>query len=385
MDSTYIAQPVRELRDRAAELAQEVMAPRAAEVDRDAVWPVHSMRALADARLTAINVPVDLGGHGQGLVALALVTEVIAQSCASSAICFGMHCVGTAVIAAKPNAYHRDRYLRPIAEGRHITTLSVSEPGTGVHFYLPNTELRRTGDEFVVRGVKHFVTNGGQADSYVVSTKASGETGEFSALVVDADTPGLEWSGKWDGIGMRGNSSLTMHLDDVRVPTANLLGEEGEQIWYIFEVVVPYFLVAMASTYLGIAQSALDMSLNHLRTRVHEHSGESLATVETLQHRVGTIWSRVEAARQLVYRSAHAADSGSADALPLLLSCKAEVSDVAVWTVNEAMTLLGGLGYREGGPLARMLRDVRASHVMSPTTDILRIWTGRAILGLPLL
>lgn len=385
MNSVFLSSTVRKLRDEAAEIGSRVLAPRAEEVDREAKWPEHSMRALAEARLTGINVPTEDGGHGLGLVALAALTETLGQYCASSAICFGMHCVGTAVIAAKPTQYHRERYLRPIAEGRHITTLSLAEPGTGVHFYLPETELTRSGDQLIVQGTKHFVTNGGHADSYVVSTKSTGELGEFSALVVDGDTPGVQWIGKWDGMGMRGNSSLMMRLDDVRVPAANLLGEQGDQIWYVFEVVAPYFLVAMAGTYLGVAQCALDYAIHHLRTRVHRHSGEALSGVDVLQHRLGEIWSRIAAARQLLYTAAWRADSGSPDALPLILSCKAEVADVGVWAVNEVMTIAGGIGYRENGPLARMLRDVRASHVMAPTTDLLRMWTGRALLGLPLL
>ena len=385
MISHYLSPPIRELRDLTAQITADVIAPRAEEVDRDAKWPEHSMRALAGAKLTGLHVPAELGGHGLGLVALAALTETIAQGCASSAICFGMHCVGTAVIAAKPTAYHREHYLRPIAEGRHITTLSLSEPGSGVHFYLSSTEATRVGDAFEVRGLKHFVTNGSFADSYVVSTKASGETGEFNAIIVDRGTPGVEWEGRWEGLGMRGNSALTMRLDGARVPAANLLGEEGEQIWFVFEVVAPFFLVAMAGTYLGVAEAALETVMTHMRTRIHDHSGESLAQSEVLQHRIGVIWSRIEAARQLLFAAAHRGDSGASDALPMILSCKAEVSDVAVWAVNEAMTLAGGLGYRENGPLARMLRDVRASHVMAPTTDILRLWTGRALLGLPLL
>lgn len=385
MNSVFLSAAVRELREQAAEIGRTVLAPRAAEVDREAKWPEHSLRALADAKLTGLNAPADVGGHGLGLVALAAMTETLAQSCASSAICFGMHCVGTAVIAAKPTEHHRERYLRPIAEGKHITTLSLSEPGTGVHFYLPETELTPAGDMFVVQGVKHFVTNGGHADSYVVSTRSPGEVGEFSALVVDADTPGVKWVGKWEGLGMRGNSSIMMRLDGVRVPAVNLLGEQGDQIWYVFEVVAPYFLVAMAGTYLGVAQSALDFAIEHLKTRTHQHSGETLAGADVLQHRLGEIWSRMAGARQLLYTAAWRADNGNPDALPLILSCKAEIADVGVWAVNEIMTIAGGLGYRENGPLARMLRDIRASHVMSPTTDLLRLWTGRALLGLPLL
>ena len=385
-NSSLLSPRAAELRQIVEEIAIRVALPRAEEVDRDRLWPGHTFQALAEAGLLGLHVPEDLGGSGEGLLALASLTEAIGQRCSSSAICYGMHCVGTAVIAAKPTDYQRERYLVPIARGRHITTLSVSEPGTGVHFYLPNTELAVDGDQFVVNGTKHFVTNGGHASSYVVSTRASNaREGEFSCLVVDNKSPGVRFSGEWDGLGMRGNSSIMMNLEDARIPRENLLGTEGDQIWYVFEVVAPYFLVAMAGTYLGIAQAALDYALNHVRTRSHSHSGDTLASAEVIQHKLGAMWSHVEAVRQLVYSAAYLADSGAPLGLPSILACKAEVADVAVATVNEAMTICGGIAYRENGVLSRLLRDVRASHVMAPPTDLLRLWTARALLGIPLL
>lgn len=377
---------VQRLVDQSEELARDVMAPRAEDVDRERMWPKHAFDALARAGLLGLHVPEELGGHGQGLLALAAITDVLGQVCSTSAICYGMHCVGTAVIAAKPSELQREKYLRAIAAGEHVTTLSVSEPGTGVHFYFPQLSMERDGNSFVLRGAKHFVTNGGHADSYVVSTRASSAAqGEFSAILVDAGTAGVEWSGEWEGMGMRGNSAILMKFNDARVPTENLLGEEDDQIWYVFEVIAPYFLTAMAGTYLGIAQAAVDYTLNHIRTRIHSHSGESLANADVLQHRVGQMWSRVAAARQLLYHAARLGDAGDASALPAILSCKAQVSDDAVWVVNEAMTVCGGIAYRENGVLPRLLRDVRASHVMAPPTDLLRVWAGRALLGRPLL
>lgn len=374
------------MRAAAEEISVSVAAPLARKVDDEKVWPEHTFRAMADAGLLGVHVPRELGGHEQGLVALAAITEALGRSCASSAICYGMHCVGTAVIAAKPTEFQRQSYLAAIARGEHITTLSVSEPGTGVHFYLPQTELRLEGDEYVLKGMKHFVTNGGHANSYVVSTMASGaREGEFSCLIVDGDTPGLRWAGTWDGLGMRGNSSISMYLDEVRVPARNLLGEEGDQIWYVFEVIAPFFLVAMAGTYLGVAQGALDYAIHHVKSRVYAMSGDSVAGADVIQHRIGVLWSRLEASRQLLYAAAFAGDAGQPDALPAILSSKAEVSEAVVSIVNEAMTLCGGIAYRENSELARALRDARASHVMAPTTDLLRIWTGRALLGQPLL
>lgn len=376
------------LRAIAETVTQEHIAPRSTAVDAKCEWPEHSMRALAAAGLLGLHVPSRLGGQGEGLLALAVIAETIARGCASSAMCYAMHCVATAVIAAKATSFHEEHYLRAIAEGRHITSLALSEAGTGAHFYLPQTGLERDGQQFVLCGTKQFVTNGGHADSYVVSTRAStpeAEDGDFSCLVVDRDTPGMTWMEPWRGFGMRGNSSRGVCLDGVRVPEENLLGAEGDQVWYAFEVVAPYFLMAMAGIYIGIAQAALDFTLQHLRTRYHQHAGSTLAEVPALQHKVADMWMAVEKVRGLTYKGAKLGDLGDAGAMAAIMAAKIDASEAAVWVANEAMTCCGGIAYRENGLLGRFLRDARASHVMTPTTLLLKTWLGRSLLGQPLL
>lgn len=374
----------------AREIAAGVTARNSDEVDRLRRWPEESLRALQQAGLGGLSVPQESGGFGLGLLALARVCEELGRACGSTAICFGMHCVGAAVIAAKATDRQKQEFLRPIAEGAHLTTLALSEPGTGAHFYIPQSSLRRvSAGEFEISGTKSFVTNGGKSDSMVVSV-ASGETdstpGRFSCLVMDAHAPGASWLERgWDGFGMHGNAALAVELREARVPAANLLGSEGDQIWYVFSVIAPYFLMAMAGTYLGLATAGLEEARRHLRERRYSHTGSSLSDSALLQHRLGTLWAQVERTRRLLYHAAAEGDRGDDAALPAILSAKAEVADCAVSVLNEAMTLAGGRGYREAGALSRMLRDARAAHVMSPTTDILRTWTGRALLDLPLL
>ena len=143
--------------------------------------------------------------------------------------------------------------------------------------------------------------------------------------------------------------------------------------------------MAMAGTYLGLVTGGLEETRAHLMRRHYSHSGASLSSHAVLQHRFGTLWANVERTRRLIYHAASAGDAGHSEALPALLSAKAEVATCAVDVLNECMTLLGGIGYREGTSMQRRLRDARAAHVMAPTTDILRTWTGRALLGLPIL
>lgn len=383
--STNQLQNIRAL---AEQVAQDVALLHREAVDRNSRWPAETMQALGEVGLLGLQVPRSLGGHGEGLTALVTACEALAQVCPSSALCFGMHCVGTAVIAAKATAYQQDHYLRPIAQGKHITTLAVSEKGTGSHLYLAETRLLSHGEEYVIEGSKHFVTSGGYANSYVVTTVAAdadAQPGQFSCILVDDGLPGMTWGEPWQGLGMRGNESRALHLDRVRAPKKALLGEEGDQVWYLFEVVAPYFLMAMSGTYLGIAAAALQAATEHLESRQFSHSGERLAGVPVLQHRLAEMWIQVQRARTLVYHAAGMADAGDPNALVPILACKADVADMVEQVTNDAMTLCGGAAYAENSFLARLLRDARAAHVMAPTTDMLKTWAGRALLGQPLL
>ncbi|HWH01976.1 MAG TPA: acyl-CoA dehydrogenase family protein [Pilimelia sp.] len=371
----------------AQRVAETTVAAEAPLVDREARWPEASLKEL-QRELGGLVVDERLGGLGHGLLAVARVGEIVGRHCASTSICFGMHLVASAVVGAKATARQEQEYLRPIAAGEHLSTLAFSEPGTGSEFWLPQCRLHSDGDIFRVTGTKSFVTNATHADSYVLNlVRAASPTapGSFSVAVLDARTPGLEWGPPWHGFGMRGNDSRSLRLHDVPVERSRLLGEEGDEIWYVFNVVAPFFLMAMAGTYLGVATAALETAREHLTRRRHTHSGRQLSTHPVLQHRLGSLWASVERTRRLLYFAAEEAQSGGPVALPALCSAKAEVAQTVETVTNEAMTLVGGIGYGSDGDLHRHLRDGRAAHVMSPTTDILRTWVGRALLNEPLL
>jgi alkylation response protein AidB-like acyl-CoA dehydrogenase len=181
-----------------------------------------------------------------------------------------------------------------------------------------------------------------------------------------------------------GNSSRTLKLNDVHISGKHILGEKGDQLWYVFNVVAPYFLMAMAGTYLGIAEAALSEAKVALANRHYAHNGSSLSQVSLLQHRLGTLWANVERTRQLVYNAARLGDQNSPEARLHILSAKAEVAGCCVHLVNEVMTLNGGIGYKNNSRLGMLLRDARASHIMSPTSDLLYTWIGRVLLDQPI-
>lgn len=370
------------------DIAINVSRQEAPKSDAAGTWMHETMQALKDARVTGLVIPKSKGGIGGGFTALVKSCEILGKESGSAGLCFGMHCVGSAVIAAKATKFQEENFLQPICEGKHVTTLALSEPGSGSHFYYPQTSIKHNGESYVINGEKAFVTNGNNADSYVISTVADqtdAVPGLFSCLVLPKDTPGMSWKGSWDGIGMRGNSSIGVELKNVHLPGNLLLGQEGEQIWYVFNVIAPYFLMAMAGTYLGIAAKALDEAIVHVSNRSFSHSGSSLSGNMIIQSKIGKLWSKVESTRRLIYYAAEQGDIGEEQALAAFLSAKAEVADCAVDVVNQAMSLCGGIAYRESSIFNRLLRDARAAHIMSPTTELLNIWLGRALLSQPIL
>ncbi len=370
-------------------ISQSIVIENADSTDRLARWPEKSLREFQQAGLGGLTIPVEYGGLGHGTKMLAKVSEIIGQSCANTAMCYGMHAVGSAVIASKATAYQQDKYLTPICEGKHLTSIALSEPGTGSQFYLPQTRMQyHSNSEYKINGAKSFVINGGQADSYIISAVAEGSMtpGEqFNCFMVNRDAIGIEWGETLNSIGMRGNSTRDLFLDSVKIPDKNILGQFGDQIWYVFNVITPYFLTAIAGTYLGIARSAIDEVTNHIKNREFSFNGRSMASSSVIQYRLGCLWAKFARARALVYYATECYDRDQDDSLVNLFSAKAEVADSVIDIINESMTLCDGYAYREGSKLDRLHRDARASHVMSPTTDILRIWTGRSILEQPLL
>lgn len=376
------------LRGIAADIGRSVLAADAVEIDQAGRWPERGLRALADAGLMGLHIPKRLGGQEQGLIALAVITEELGRHCSSTAMCFGMHSVAAKVLSAKATPHHEEHFLRPIALGRHITSLSLSESGTGVHFFLPRAQFHQDGDSLVLEGSKSFVTSGGHADSYVMSAVPPGQEldpGTFTCFAVEAGTPGLEWQQDWQGFGMRGNSSRGVRLNSVRIPRENLLGAQGDEIWYVFEVVAPYFIIAMAGVYLGIAQAALDAAIAHLKERQHTHTGGTLSEVPVLANQVAEMWIAVQRTRQLIHHAARSGDAGDAQTALALFASKADVADMVTFVTQQAMMLSGGKGYGQNSHIARLMRDAQAAHVMAPTTQLLKTWLGRSLLNLPLL
>jgi len=366
----------------ARDIAAGMLGPKADEVDRKRKYPKEGLTALGKAGLMGVLIPEAHGGLGGSLNDFALACEALGWGCASTAMCFLMHACGTAVIAAKARPDQAKSWLQPAAKGKSIATLAFSERGTGAHFYAPEISAATKNGSFLLSGRKSFVTSGGHAALYPVLVNASGEPG-LDVIVVTPDLDGVGFEGSWDGIGMAGNSSIAMTLDDVMVPRGNLIGAEGDGQSLVFDVVAPTFLIGLAGVNIGIAQAAFETAIEHAKNRRYP-TGQALAEIQSIQMSIADASIAIESARRLLQEAARAAGAGEEAALPLVMQAKIAATEAAAAVTERAMRIGGGQAYGRTLPLERHWRDSRAGAVMAPTNDVLREWLGKIHAGLPL-
>jgi isovaleryl-CoA dehydrogenase len=373
-------------RDALLRVIDEVVAPRATEVDASGEFPGEQVSALDAAGLLALTVPADLGGGGAGLREAADVIRELGSVCGSTAMVVTMHYSAVAALTA---AGDKDT-LTAIAAGPHLSTLAFSETGSRSHFWAPLSSAELTGDGQTVRldASKSWVTAAGHADSYVWSSQPlRGETGAgpMTLWLVPADAVGLSVAGTFDGLGLRGNSSAPMTADGVTVPLSAMLGTDGAGLDLALAAVLPMFLICSAAMSAGLLRRLADETGAHLGRTRFEHLGLSLAQQTVPRAQLARL--RIEADRTwaLISAALAAVESGREDAQLLVLEVKAAAGEAAADAADLALKAGGGAAFRKESVVERLFRDSRAARVMAPTTDALYDFIGRALLGLPLL
>ncbi len=361
------------------DLAQAMIAPGAAAVDREPRFPSAQLSALAQVDALGLLVPRERGGVGAGLAALADACEAVGGACASTGMVFLMHSV-TAATVAGGGGESAARLLEGMASGEVLGTLAFSERGTGAHFYAPELRAERRDGSVRVSGRKAFVTSGGYADVMLVLLQ--GEDEGLDCYAVRRDARGVQFDGRWDGLGMRGNSSVGVEFDDVVLAADARIGTAGEAAGLVFGVVAPTFLVGLAAVNIGIAEAALVSALEHAKSRRYP-DGSALVEVATVQHALADMDIKIRAARTLLREAARLGDGGDEGALVALMESKVLCTDTAAQVTQAALEVCGGQGYTPALPIERHLRDARAGAVMAPTNGVLRTWSAKAIAGLP--
>jgi alkylation response protein AidB-like acyl-CoA dehydrogenase len=372
---------------KAEAIAHDVLARHAKEVDAAGRWPGESVAVLGQSGLLGLTVPAEFGGAEQGPRTFAAVTRVLAEQCASTAMIYLMHVCATQVLATARQFRQREPVLRAVAAGRHLSTLAFSEKGSRSHFWVPLSQATVNGDTHRITAEKSWVTSAGQADSYIVSTRSATATEPTASTLywIARDAPGLTVAGPWDGMGLRGNASAPVRLDNVAVPATARVSGEAEGFGVIIDTVLPWFQLGSAAVSVGITRAATESTRQHLLTSKLEHLGQPLAALMNLRARLAQMQVLVDTQLAFLEHVAVQMEHPTPTTLLTVLESKAAAAEAALQVTDLAMRTCGGASFSRHLTVERNFRDARAGWVMAPTTDVLYDFIARALLGMPLL
>jgi alkylation response protein AidB-like acyl-CoA dehydrogenase len=372
------------LRESVRALAEDKIAPRAAEVDESGEFPWDVYEALVKADLHAVHIPEAYGGAGADALATAIVIEEVARACATSSLIPAVNKLGTVPLLLAGPEELRQRYLPPVARGEAMFSYALSEPEAGSDAAAMTTRAVRDGDTYVLNGTKRWITNAGISQYYTVmavTDPAAGPRG-ISAFVVEKDDPGFSFGAPERKLGIKGSPTRELYFDDCVIPASRLIGEEG-QGFRIALATLDHTRVTIAAQALGIAQGALDYAAGYARQR--RQFGKAIAEFQGVQFMLAGMAMKVEAARQLTYaaaaRSQRAMAGAPAAGLTFFSSAaKCFASDTAMEVTTDAVQLLGGYGYVKDYPVERMMRDAKITQIYEGTNQIQRVVMARQLL-----
>jgi alkylation response protein AidB-like acyl-CoA dehydrogenase len=368
-------------------LSKEILGANADQIDQARRFPRENLHALGKAGVLGLLIPVQYGGAGGGLAEMSQVLDIQAQNCASTAMITLMHFCATVVIAATGSDALKQRVLPASARGENLGTLAFSEAGSGGHFYIPVSEVRKNGTEKTLSATKSFVTSAGEADSYVTSARKAGAAAstETDLYVIAKNTAGFKTQGRFEGLGLTGNASAAMTLTDVAIDDETRLGPEGTGFQTMLEIVLPHFQIGVASVSMGLAKAAYQTITARMGARKYEHAGgAALASIPRVQFLVAEIALAVNSGQAYLQETIRKALAADPAAMLDVLGVKVIASDACLTAVSRAMTLGGGWAFGRRGGLERIFRDAQAASVMAPSSDVLKDFIGKASLGLPL-
>ncbi|GAA3523168.1 isobutyryl-CoA dehydrogenase [Amycolatopsis ultiminotia] len=368
----------RALRDTAAEFATEHLAPRALEWDRDKHFPAGMLRKAAGVGFGGLYLPEDVGGSELGRLDGVLVFEALAGGCPSIAAYVSIHNMVTAMIDQFGDDAQRRRYLPRMATMEDLGSYCLTEPGAGSDAAALITRARREGDEYVLDGVKQFISGAGTSAVYVVLARTGGPGAHgISAFIVERDTPGLRFGPNEAKMGWNAQPTCQVVFDGVRVSAMALLGGEGGG----FRVAMSALdggRLNIAACSLGGAQTALGKAVRHLTER--SAFGAPLGEAQALRFRLADMRTELEAARTLLWRAADAYDSGDPEATALSAMAKRFCTDTGFDVANQALQLHGGYGYLAEYGIEKIVRDLRVHQILEGTNEIMRVIISRRML-----
>jgi alkylation response protein AidB-like acyl-CoA dehydrogenase len=368
-----------EFRDAIRQIVRERVAPRAAEIDATAEYPWDIRRLFAEHDLLGLPYDTEYGGTGTGTLMLNVAIEEVARACASCALILMVQELGTLPIALFGTDEQRGRFLPRCASGEWSPAFALSEPEAGSDPGGMITGAERDGDEWVINGTKNWITNLGIADFYVVFAKTDRQAARsrgISAFVVEADRPGFSVGKLEHKLGIKGSPTGQPIFEDVRVPAANLLGEEGKGMQIALGT-LDRSRLGVAAQAVGLAQGATDYAAAYAAER--RQFGRAINEFQGIQFKLADMETRTAAARELLYRACAKVDRAEADLSKYSAMAKLFASDTAMAVTTEAVQVLGGYGYVSEYPVERMMRDAKITQIYEGTNEIQRVVIARAM------
>ncbi|GAB3205218.1 acyl-CoA dehydrogenase family protein [Marinactinospora thermotolerans] len=368
------------IREAVREIAEDKIAPHAAETDETATFPRASYDALRAGDFHAPHIPESYGGVGADALATCIVIEEVARVCASSSLIPAVNKLGTMPLILAGSEEVKQRYLAPVARGEAMFSYGLSEREAGSDTASMKTRAVADGDDWILSGQKSWITNAGESAYYTVMavTDPDGPRGRnVSAFVVHADDPGFSLGEPERKLGIKGSPTRELLFDNVRIPGDRLVGAVGEGLRIALRT-LDHTRVTIGAQAVGIAQGALDYAVGYVKER--KQFGTAIADFQGIQFMLADMAMKLEAARQMVYTAAAKSERGDDDLSFFGAAAKCFASDVAMEITTEAVQLLGGYGYTRDYPVERMMRDAKITQIYEGTNQIQRVVMARQLL-----
>lgn len=366
------------VRDMAREFAAEKIAPFALKWDEEKFFPVDVMREAAALGIGGIYIRDDVGGSALTRFDAALIFEALATGCPTVSAFISIHNMASWMIDHYGSDAQRQKWLPRLCTMELLASYCLTEPGAGSDAAALSTRAVRDGDHYVLNGQKQFISGAGKSDIYVVMARTGGNgAGGISTLVVAGDTPGLSFGANERKMGWNAQPTRAVIFENVRVPVANRIGEEGIG----FKIAMSGLdggRLNIAACSLGGAQSALDKSLAYLKER--RAFGQRLDEFQALQFRLADMAIELEAARSFLWRAAAALDRKDPDATMLCAMAKRFGTDAGFEIANQALQLHGGYGYLSEYGVEKIVRDLRVHQILEGTNEIMRVIVARKLI-----
>jgi alkylation response protein AidB-like acyl-CoA dehydrogenase len=369
------------LRDAVRTLADERVAPRAAEIDRTGEFPQDLRELLAQQDILALPFPTEYGGLGGELLSLCLAIEQLSRACATTGLIPAVHELGSLPLLLAGTQEQHTRWIPDLAAGRKLIAFALTEAEAGSDVAAIRTTALRDGDDYLITGSKRFISHGSVADLisvFAVTDPAAERHARLSCFLIEVPADGFSVARIEHKMGLRGSPTAELVFDRVRVPVANRIGDEGAG----FDIAMRTFersRPGIAAQAVGIAQGALEVAAAYASDR--RQFGKRIGDLQMVAAMLADMDAATEAARQLLYKACVEIDAGSADAGRWSAMCKLVAGDAAMRVTTDAVQVLGGYGYIDEFPVERMMRDAKITQLYEGTQQIQRLVVARALLG----